>query len=544
MKVRYVWTGVALWAALCIAPLAAEKPQQMPKPTPVKPALAKQKPKPPQAKTAQEKTAPAKPDQEKTAKPAPSPAPAEPNGNAASPPPGPSESSPSPEEKPAPLPSPAETQPEPPAPPRVTRMIEIHAAEPSLLDKVLKEQFPGLKATWSDSGEEKKTNGPQTVVLSGPEPEVEAARDLLREMENAAAERQRNMGWVIYPIKQASPSDLQRILTEMFPEVSVFLGPQPSFLPGIPSFPIPTLRVVEQNLEIKTSQVDKEEDGRVSALILSGPREAVNRAQALLDQIDVPVPQVFIEVTVIDSNESFGRAIGVDWDLTHGGVSLPFQVGGDRGGDSGGILFGRLTTDPIRFNAQLQAAIVDHRVKLLANPKILAVNRRPAHIFIGDEINYAVSIQVTDKGTSVETERLRTGIQLDVFATASPDGTITLQLHPEVAALKQLVAVPGGAGVALPEISRRFTDTTVRLREGETLVIGGLISEAEQRSVRKVPLLGDLPLIGSLFRHTNRQRTNSEIIVFIRASSRLPSDPVREGSAPDTKLIIPNPPGG
>ncbi|MBW3622542.1 MAG: hypothetical protein KY468_03935 [Armatimonadetes bacterium] len=525
-------SGVALIGVLYGTPVVEGKPSEAAaakKPPPASPAPA---PKKPAAAPAASSGAPAP---EKAAEPKPSPAPPPANSD----PPAPPEKRP--DEKPAAEMPPPEPAPEPPSEPpmqRITRIIELLAADPAAVDRVMKEQFPDLKLTWNENGDPKeKLLGPRIAVISGPEGEVAAALRLLREMDTAMIDRQRNAGWVIYTIKQASPTDLQRIVAEMFPDVSAHLGPQPAFLPGIPTVPVPTLTLTDEDIKIPQSQIDQEEAGRVNLLILSGPRDAVERARLLLEQIDVPVPQVFIEVTVLDSNESFSRAIGINWDVANSGVNVPFRVGEARGDDSGGILFGRLTTDPFQFNALLQAAIVEDRVKLLANPKILAVNRRPAHIFIGDEINYAVSIQVTDKGTSVKTERLRTGIQMDVFASASPDGSITLQLHPEVAALKRLVAVPGGAGVALPEISRRFTDSTVRLRAGETLVIGGLIADSEQRTVRKVPLLGDLPLIGGLFRHSRKFRTNSEIMIFIRASSVAPPP----GTLADTVFEAPQP---
>ena len=139
-----------------------------------------------------------------------------------------------------------------------------------------------------------------------------------------------------------------------------------------------------------------------------------------------------------------------------------------------------------------------------------------AQIFIGDEITYLLNTQATINGTTSQTGQVRVGVELNVVARSHPDGTITLRLHPEVGRLVQFTTL--SSGIALPQISRRFVDTQVRLKDGETLVIGGLIENDDIYALRKVPFLGDLPFFGHLFRHTQKSRSSSEVVILLKAT--------------------------
>ena len=110
--------------------------------------------------------------------------------------------------------------------------------------------------------------------------------------------------------------------------------------------------------------------------------------------------------------------------------------------------------------------------------------------------HYLLNTQATINGTTSQTAQVRVGVELNVVARSHSDGTITLRLHPEVGRLVQFTTL--SSGIALPQISRRFVDTQVRLKDGETLVIGGLIENDDIYALRKVPFLGDLPFLRAL----------------------------------------------
>jgi type II secretory pathway component GspD/PulD (secretin) len=156
---------------------------------------------------------------------------------------------------------------------------------------------------------------------------------------------------------------------------------------------------------------------------------------------------------------------------------------------------------------------------LLASPSLICLEGKPGQFFVGDEIRYVTQISVATNGApTVTTDTANIGVQLSVVGSVSEDGNITLNLHPEVSTLKLDERMRSEAGITLPVITRRFTDHVVRVNNGDTIVIGGLILDSELDSLRKVPLLGDIPLFGHLFRHRDKTKERSEVVVFITAS--------------------------
>jgi len=115
----------------------------------------------------------------------------------------------------------------------------------------------------------------------------------------------------------------------------------------------------------------------------------------------------------------------------------------------------------------------------------------------------------------VQTETASVGITLRVTGKASPDGYITLYVHPEVSSITSFRDLPNG--ISLPQIATRFVDTTVRVKSGETIAIGGLLREVDINNLQKVPIIGDIPFLGQLFRRSQKTKQRSEIVVFVTA---------------------------
>jgi type II secretory pathway component GspD/PulD (secretin) len=320
---------------------------------------------------------------------------------------------------------------------------------------------------------------------------------------------------VVYEIKHAGAIDLRNILNQLLPTVKVVLGPQPAFLQK---------QVTGERLgEAATGPVAAAADSKYIAdefvrnLILSGPVADVERARKLLGEIDTAAPQVLIEAKVVEMSLDLSTRLGVNWDFAPTGTTAQFTLGTpQRKGPPESVIFGRLNRAPIQFDATLDAAIQHDRAKLLANPRLMVLYNHRAQIFIGDEVTYLIGSQATINGSNLQTANVRIGVELNVVATAHPDSTITLRVHPEVGNLLNLTTLANG--VTLPQISRRFADTEVRIKDGETLVIGGLIGQNETRTEIKIPILGDLPLLGYLFKHESKTHNDDDLVIFIKAS--------------------------
>lgn len=422
--------------------------------------------------------------------------------------------------------------------PRVTQVVAYRYVNPESLSKVLQERAPGVQVSWDlTSAQAARGAGTRVALVSGTEAEVRAAAELIESVDATLSQSHQEVVVDTYIVKHASPSDLRNIVSEMVPEVTIILGPRPGFNLLAPA-PVGDSagrtvgeKGIDQALQAGGSgqqggggnqqpgggSGDPSVDERVNTLVLMGPRAAVERAKEALARIDVAPPQILIEARVVEISTDVDNTLGVLWDFsaTRANFSLSTPNPPDRG-SFGAIVFGRLTRDAINVSAKLDALFKDNKARLLANPKLLVLNAKQAQIFIGDEVRYIESVQSTQNGVTVTTGRVNVGIQLNVAAKTNPEGDITLQIHPEVSLITGFLKTPVGGEI--PQVSRRFADSTVRLRSGETLVIGGLISQRDLKLVQKVPLLGDLPILGYLFKQTNTKRNNTEIMVFLTAT--------------------------
>jgi type II secretory pathway component GspD/PulD (secretin) len=256
-------------------------------------------------------------------------------------------------------------------------------------------------------------------------------------------------------------------------------------------------------------------------LILRGSRAAIDSALALLAQVDIEPLQVMVEVKVVDASPEKIEEYGINWSWS------PFSFLETPAGSAIGTFpsttrrpgFGEFSRVPWDFTGILSAMVTNKDAKILAKPRIQVVDNRDAYIFIGDTIRARVA-QATGLGAqTVEIVEFPIGIVLLIRPRVNADGNITMRIHPVVSTITAVDAQN------VPQTSSREAETTVMVKDGETMVIGGLIREEEIKTMSKIPILGDLPLIGELFRHRNTNSRKSEILVVI--TPRI----VRPGSA-------------
>jgi general secretion pathway protein D len=422
--------------------------------------------------------------------------------------------------------------------PRTVEALTFKVAKPTDIATYLSARFPELKVT--PSGEKDATY----LLIEGDAETVERAR------EAAYAFEQQLTGSVeivteVYRVKYADSRDLARIVTQLVPGVTVSLGPDALLSRGgaggssaggqqgamtggeAPSATAQQMGAPMQGGETGASQAAQPPN----LLVLVGTAREVLRALELLRKVDVKQPQVIIEAKVLDVSEGSLKSLGLDWNILQSGnintldrtanrlplpdstTNTPNQqgVGFNRDGQLG--LDFTIVKKPIDFSVTLNALAEDRRNRLLANPRVATLDGRPATIFIGDEVNYVKLIQQTPQGANVQTDTVQAGIILRVLPRVHEDNSITLHIQPEVSVITGFLEVPGGG--RLPQLARRNTDTTIRVGNGETVVIGGLIREADIKTIQKVPLLGDLPFLGYLFRRTSTSRDKSEIMISL-----------------------------
>lgn len=283
-------------------------------------------------------------------------------------------------------------------------------------------------------------------------------------------------------------------------------------------------------------QVVKEHNG----LMVTSTHDVIDELEQFVREIDYPTPQILIEALVIDFEStdlfelglSFGRNAQTAERFSDGrygfggtdGFGRGFEARGD-GETANGILasvanlfgiqkIGRLPPD---FYFRVHALSKEGKVNVRSRPQISTLNGHAAHISIGTTQYYILRTETpyTSPGQVVlqQTERfekVEASVKLEVVPWVSASGEVTTEIRPEF-------STPVGEfdPEVPPTINSRILESTVRLQDGETIILGGLIQEAEQTTQNRVPILGSIPLLGRLFRSESRTKKKAELVIFL-----------------------------
>ena len=281
-----------------------------------------------------------------------------------------------------------------------------------------------------------------------------------------------------------------------------------------------------------SSQANSARNSRT--LVVTDTQEKVEIVASLIADLDRLPPQVLIEARIVEMSTNLQRQLGIDWNaeaLISGPVlnhelPLRFRAGfapGDQIRYNPQGLPNQVnplslgTIDLSRLTAMLRANQDDTAIRLLANPRMLIYNNHSANILVGER--YPIfSANVSNFGTVTEAFQtyIPVGTQLEVTPTIMSDGRITLLVHPATSALGDDVI--GTSGLHVARIQTREISTRVIMRDKETIVLGGLISDRKIHSARKVPGLGDWAVISTLFRQERPQSERVDLLVFLTAN--------------------------
>ncbi len=261
-------------------------------------------------------------------------------------------------------------------------------------------------------------------------------------------------------------------------------------------------------------------DERTNSLIITDIASRFPLIEKVISQLDTPTPQVMIEAEILEVSRSALDRLGVAWGGAEGDLMtftgatrssfLPFKRLASRTGEEPSITAAGSLTSP---TAVLRLLEQDGETKLLARPRILTLDNESAVIkIVADTAIGVTSTSATLSGTLTETpERVETGISLTVTPQVNKDGFVTMFIEPSVTRPVASEFFPG----RFVDPQTRGASTVVRVEDGDTVVIGGLMEKSESKARRKVPLLGDLPLVGAAFRDNRQADSNRELVVFI-----------------------------
>ncbi len=249
-------------------------------------------------------------------------------------------------------------------------------------------------------------------------------------------------------------------------------------------------------------------DGATNAIIFFATSDEAMRVNRMLEELDIPQQQVSLEAEVVELSSIAARELGINW--VWDATPTP-PVGGK--GYGGTIKYGKSPDGtPYQFNYQatVKALVTDEKAKYLAKPNVLAINGKTAKIFIGDSVPVQTAV-IEDGKTTPKVEYKDAGIILHYLPYIHSDGQITAKVYTGVS--YPLKDEKTGAYT----ISTRQAETEVRMKDGATMVIGGLINNSESKGGSKIPILGDLPALGKLFQSSSRKQDDSEVVIFLTA---------------------------
>ncbi|MBN4004637.1 AMIN domain-containing protein [Nostoc sp. LPT] len=281
-------------------------------------------------------------------------------------------------------------------------------------------------------------------------------------------------------------------------------------------------------------------DERTNSLTLIGPPRLIEIAMAQLTQLDIRRRQVVVNVKIIDVNlsniqdynTSFSFGVGNNYFSNDGGVAS-LNFGGARPATSdearnsltSTLIINNVTstiTSPYRFTksllASLRAQVTNGNAKILTDPTLIVQEGQQALVNLTQEVVGNITLETTDTSGGSRTERTiekqKVGLTLSLKIERIDDnGFVSLSVAPTVSAPSAPADTGNGQIILVSE--RSLTSGLIRLRDGQTLVLSGIIQDQDRTAVTKIPILGDLPLIGSLFRSTNRQNQRQEVIVLL-----------------------------
>jgi general secretion pathway protein D len=279
-------------------------------------------------------------------------------------------------------------------------------------------------------------------------------------------------------------------------------------------------------------------DAATNSIIITAPDAIYNNLRAVVEKLDVRRAQVYVEALIAEITADKAAEFGVQWqDLSGASGNSGKLFGGTNFGTSSqnilgisqnptsagqglnlGVIKGTITvggTQILNLGLLVRALETDANANILSTPTLLTLDNEEAKIVIGQNVPFITGSYTTSSSSSTATpfqtiERKDVGLTLKIKPQISEGGAVRLQISQEVSSVD---STTNASGIIT---NKRSVDSMVLVNDGQIVVIGGLIQDTVNDGVSKVPGMGDLPVIGSLFRYNTRTRNKTNLMVFLR----------------------------
>ena len=280
-----------------------------------------------------------------------------------------------------------------------------------------------------------------------------------------------------------------------------------------------------------------------SVSVIGGSPEQINMISDFIASADRKQPQAYMEFSIVELTEDGSKSFNNNWSIasqffsadfspTNGlvtnGIKPTFWTGNSITPGNTAVTTGALSkyTGPLTVAQSVSYLVTNGKGRILANPKVMVTNGQTSTIDLtSDYIASTTSQLLQGNGITAGIQKTYNiakdnGMKIEVTPFISPDGYVSVNLKPNYATIKEQITDPGADGVTkiigATLLQRRNLDLkNVRIKDGETLVIGGLIQETEKQTVSKLPILGDIPVLGTFFRNSQKVTSKGELVIML-----------------------------
>ncbi len=347
----------------------------------------------------------------------------------------------------------------------------------------------------------------------------------------------------VYHLENANAEDLANVLSRIpFSDTAKISTapistPQPS---PTPQKVEPSERARRVTREHGSASASKEKlsiiaNKDTNSLIITAKPDEYAEIVRIIKQLDIVRDQVLIEAMIVEVNVENGWGFGIDWMLGYqtgkhifGGSSIqsskiPNYTLPDGVTDkklavplNTGFQLGYVPDIGVLAFALLNASATDNNFNILSTPQVLTVDNNEAELNVGEEIGVPTNNRITDQNTTFQTYEYKTvGIKLKITPHITQKKRITLDLYQEVNSIIGETQQLSGGSLVPPKLGKRDIKTKVTVYDGKTIVVGGLIQNKKDVTESKLPILGDIPLLGWFFKHKTVNYKKSNLLVFI-----------------------------
>ncbi len=362
---------------------------------------------------------------------------------------------------------------------RVAKIVKLRYAVPSQV-------FTVLSASKSDIGKVVIDEDSATLILLD-------TPDKVAEMEKVIHEMEKGQNMRIFNLRFAKAADVELQLKERL-----------------------------DALKLGTVKADE----RSNTLVVTALSKRMEEVERIVQALDEKTREVLIEAKIIQVTLTDNFDTGINWQkvLRDAGneigiekfrpvLSGTFPIDATLSSSSK-VVIGNAATDS--FSSTFQYLQRIGQTKILSCPRITAINKEPARILVGTREAFVTTTTTTGQTTSTTAENVTfvdVGISLEVTPTINDDGYVTMKIKPEVSSVGRTLVTP--TANQIPIIDTTLAETSVMVKDGTTIVIGGLRKDNKTKAVNKVPVLGSIPIIGAAFRGTNDDASQVELVVFL-----------------------------